>query len=139
MSHTPSMPYTPQGQTDVTPMNHTKVKVTESFTAVAHNNKAYNGYFLLEHMIDQSMYPTKIIYSRSKIMYMLMEIGLDIRVVGSLNVLPMILAALPKASELSELKKGYCPHYCNTQEHQDYKGPFPEPLMYGVDSMGTKE
>ncbi|XP_041361863.1 uncharacterized protein LOC121377830 [Gigantopelta aegis] len=111
----------------------------KGFTAVAHNNKAYDGYFLLEHMIDQSMYPTKIIYSGSKIMYMHLERGLDIRVVDSLNFLPMRLVALPKAFELSELKKGYFPHYWNTQEHQDYKGPFPEPPMYGVDSMGTKD
>jgi hypothetical protein len=32
--------------------------------------KGYDGYFLLEYLIDQSVRPDTIIYSGSKIMYM---------------------------------------------------------------------
>ncbi|XP_041349362.1 uncharacterized protein LOC121368687 [Gigantopelta aegis] len=108
-------------------------------TAIAHNNKAYDAYLLLEYMIDQSMYPQKIIYNGSKIMYLQVERGLNIRIIDSLNFLPMKLAAFPKAFGLTELKKGYFPHYFNTQAHQNYCGPFPEPEMYGVNFMGSKE
>ncbi|XP_041361018.1 uncharacterized protein LOC121377177 [Gigantopelta aegis] len=108
-------------------------------TAIAHNNKAYDAYFLLEYMIDQSMYPQKIIYNGSKIMYLQVERGLNIRIIDSLNFLPMKLAAFPKAFGLTELKKGYFPHYFNTLGNQNYRGPFPEPNMYGVNYMGSKE
>jgi hypothetical protein len=41
--------------------------------------------------------------------------ALDIRVIDSLNFLPMALAKLPACFGISELKKGYFPHLFNTQ------------------------
>ena len=67
--------------------------------------KGYDGYFLLEYLIDQSMRLDKIIYNGSKIMYMTVERNLPIKVIDSLNFLPMKLSALPKAFGLEELKK----------------------------------
>ena len=81
--------------------------------------KGYDGYFLLVYLIDQSMRPDKIIYNGSKIMYMTVERGLHIRVIDSLNFLPMKLSALPKAFGINELKKGWFPHHFNTQENQN--------------------
>ena len=75
------------------------------FKVVAHNMKGYDGYFLLEYLIDQSMRPDKIIYNGSKIMYMTVERGLHIRVIDSLNFLPMTLSALPKAFGINELRR----------------------------------
>ncbi|XP_041376688.1 uncharacterized protein LOC121389144 [Gigantopelta aegis] len=86
-------------------------------------------------MIDQSMYPQKIIYNGSKIMYLQVERGL----IDSVNFLPMKLAAFPRAFGLTELKKGYFPHYFNTLGNQNYCGLFPEPNMYGANYMGSKE
>lgn len=40
------------------------------FKVIAHNMKGYDGYFLLEYLIDHPMRPDKIIYSGSKIMCM---------------------------------------------------------------------
>ena len=71
--------------------------------------KGYDGYFLLEYLIDQSMRADKIIYNGSKIMYMTVERGLHIRVIDSLNFLPMKSSALPKAFGINELKKGFFP------------------------------
>ena len=101
--------------------------------------KGYDGYFLLEYLIDQSMRPDQIIYSVSKIMYMAIEKDLHIKVIDSLNFLPMKLSALPKAFGLEELKKGWFPHFFNTKDHQHYVGPYPEPEYYGHDFMGNKE
>ena len=109
------------------------------FKAVAHNMKGYDGYFLLEYLIDQSMRPTKIIYSGSKIMYMTIELDLHIKVIDSLNFLPMKLSALPYAFGLEELKKGWFPHYFNTRENQNYVGPYPDAQYYGHDFMSEKE
>ena len=86
-------------------------------TNVAHNMKGYDGYFLLEYLIDQSMRPDKIINNGSKIMYMTVERGLHIRVIDSLNFLPMKLSALSKAFGINELKKGWFPHHFNTREN----------------------
>ena len=58
------------------------------FKTVCHNMKGYDGYFLLEYLIDQSMRPDKIIYNGSKIMYMTVEKDLHIKVIDSLNFLP---------------------------------------------------
>ncbi|MCG8048774.1 MAG: DNA polymerase [Candidatus Thiodiazotropha taylori] len=101
--------------------------------------KGYDGYFLLEYLIDQSMRPDKIIYNGSKIMYMTIEKNLHIKVIDSLNFLPMKLSALPKAFGLKELKKGWFPHYFNTRKNQQYVGPYPEPHFYGCDFMGSGE
>jgi len=72
-------------------------------------------------------------------MYMEVAKGLNIRVIDSLNFLPMKLAALPKAFGLTELCKGYFPHFFNTREHQEYVGPYPDPKAYGADFMSTKD
>jgi G:T-mismatch repair DNA endonuclease (very short patch repair protein) len=101
--------------------------------------KGYDGYFLLEYLIDQSMRPTKIIYSGSKIMYMTIELDLHIKVIDSLNFLPMKLSALPNAFGLTELKKGWFPHYFNTAQNQNYVGPYPNARYYGHDFMSEKE
>ncbi len=113
--------------------------IHKDFTAIAHNSKGYDAYFLLEYMIDQSMYPSKIIYNGSKIMYLQLEKGLNIRLIDSLNFLPMKLAQLPEAFGLTELKKGYFPHFFNTKENQHYCGPYPGTDMYGVNYMGSKD
>ena len=56
---------------------------------IAHNMKGYDGYFLLEYLVGQSMRPNKIIYNGSNIMYMTVQIDLHIKVIDSLNFLPM--------------------------------------------------
>ena len=99
--------------------------------------QGYDGVFLLEYLVNNSMRPTKVIYNGSKIMYMEVGRGLNIRVLDSLNFLPMKLAALPKAFGLTELRKGYFPHFFNTREHQRYVGPYPDRKAYGADFMST--
>jgi hypothetical protein len=111
----------------------------EYFKVVAHNMKGYDGYFLLEYLIDNSIRPDKVIFSGSKIMYMTVERDLHIKVIDSLNFLPMKLSTLPKAFGLDELKKGWFPHYFNTKEHQHYVGPYPDVKYYGHDFMSEKE
>ena len=111
----------------------------QHFKVIAHNLKGYDGYFLLEYLIDNSMCPGKIIYNGRKIMYMTVERGLHMQVLDSLNFLPMKLADLPKAFGLTELKKGWFPHYFNRKENQEYVGNYPPPESYGYNFMGTEE
>ena len=109
------------------------------FKTVCHNMKGYDGYFLLEYLINQSMRPDKIIYNGSKIMYMTVEKDLHIKVIDSLNFLPMKLSKLPEVFGLKELKKGWFPHFFNTRENQQYVGPYPDPKYYGCGIMGNEE
>lgn len=101
--------------------------------------QGYDGVFLLEYLVNQSVRPSKVIYNGSKIMYMEVGKGLNIRVLDSLNFLPMKLAALPKAFGISELMKGYFPHFFNKRENQQYVGLYPDSEAYGADFMSTKD
>lgn len=75
--------------------------------------KGYDGYFLLEYFIDQSIRPQKVIYSGSKIMYMEVDNDLQMKVLDILNFIAMKLSPLPKTFEVTELKKaGF--HICST-------------------------
>ena len=99
--------------------------------------QGYDGVFLIEYLVKNSMRPSKVIYNGSKVMYMELGKGLNLRFLDSLNFLPMKLAALPKAFGLEELCKGYFPHFFNTRDHQTYVGPYPDPEAYGANYMST--
>lgn len=51
----------------------------------------------------------------------------------------MKLASLPAAFGLSELCRGYFPHFFNKRENQNLIGSYPEPETYGHDYMSTKD
>ena len=106
---------------------------------MAHNMRGYDGHFLLEYVLSQGIQPDQIIYAGTKIMMMRVGKGLNMRILDSLNYLPMKLSALTKSFGLNELKKGYFPHFFNTGENQNYIGPYPEPRFYGADYMGKSE
>ncbi|XP_062615550.1 uncharacterized protein LOC134277248 [Saccostrea cucullata] len=42
---------------------------------------------------------------------------------------------MPSALELNELKKGYFPHFFNTEQNQNYVGPYPPAAFYNPDEM----
>jgi hypothetical protein len=59
------------------------------------------------------------------------------RFIDSLNFVTSKLAAFPKTFGLTELKKGYFPHYFNTQENQSYIGMIPDKKYYGPNQMSS--
>jgi len=58
-----------------------------------------------------------------------------IRVIDTLNFLPMPLSAFPKTFGITELKKGHFPHLFNTTENWNYQGPLPDLEYYGPGSL----
>ncbi len=105
-------------------------------TAIAHNAKAYDAYFIYDYLMANSIIPEPSIFNGSKIMYMKVGKGLNIRIIDSLNFLPMPLANLPKSFGLKEIKKGFFPHFYNTTEHQQDVLPcLPEIHYYDPDGM----
>ena len=65
--------------------------------------------------------------------------GMNIRLLDSLNFLPMPLAQLPKSFGLEELKKGFFPHFFNTPDNQeDILLNLPDMKYYDPDSMSKE-
>ena len=109
----------------------------KGYTFIAHNSKGYDCHFVLKWLIDQGIKPY-CIYNGAKIMFM--EIPkLSIRFIDSLNFLQMPLKSFPKTFGMSELKKGYFPHYFNKECNKDYVGNIPSKKHYGYNQMKPDE
>ena len=106
---------------------HVKRKVI----CLAHNFKGYDSYFILEQCYKQYMKPQQLV-NGTKILSLLLA-GLTF--LDSLSFLPMPLAAFPKAFGLTELKKGFFPHFFNVKDSQEYVGPIPAPDYYDPNRM----
>ena len=107
-------------------------------TVIAHNMQSYDGIFLLNYMTKNCMKPS-VVFNGAKIMFMKVHSQLNIRILDSLNFLPMRLSKLPAAFGIDELKKGYFPHFFNTEANQNYCGPYPEKSFYGYDQMSESD
>ena len=110
----------------------------KGFTVIAHNARGYDAYFLYDYLMMNGSRPDPVIFSGSKIMYMHIN-SLNMRLVDSLNFLPMPLANLPKSFGLKEKKKGFFPHFFNTKENQYKVLPcLPDMEYYDPDSMSKE-
>ena len=109
----------------------------KGYTFIAHNSKGYDCHFILKWLIDQGIKPY-CIYNGAKIMFM--EIPkLSVRFIDSLNFLQMPLKSFPKTFGMSELKKGYFPHYFNKECNKNYVGTIPSKRNYGYNQMKPDE
>ena len=112
----------------------------KGFTVIAHNAKAYDNYFIYEHLVvEKCMPPDKLIFVGCKIVYMHVGNGLHMRFLDSVNFLPMPLSEIPKSFGLTELHKGYFPHFFNTVENEHVSLPgLPEVKYYSPDTMSSQ-
>ena len=104
---------------------------------IAHNLRGYDGFLLCEHFYKKLLLP-KLILNGAKIMSMELEEA-EIKFRDSLNFLPMPLKAIPKTFDLTELKKGYFPHFFNRKQNQTYVGSLPPVEDYDPDNLSAKE
>ena len=104
---------------------------------IAHNLRGYDGILLCEYFYKQCLLPSLILNGVTIMSMELTEAEIKFR--DSLNFLPMPLKALPKTVGLTELKKGYFPHFFNRKENQHYVDPLPPIENYDPDGMSTKE
>ena len=85
-------------------------------TVICHNFKGYDSYPILQYLHNNAVLP-KVITTGSK--YMSVEVPVcNIRMIDSLNFIPMALADMPKSFGETELAKGYFPHLFNRKENQ---------------------
>ena len=105
----------------------------KNYTFIAHNAKSFDAQFILKYCVENGIKPF-CIYNGTKIMYMQIE-KFKIRFIDSINFIQSRLADFPKTFGLTEMKKGYFPHFFNVPENQDYMGPIPDIKYYGPDQM----
>ena len=91
-------------------------KLNVNFTAIAHNMKSYDGYFILNYIVS-NLLPNErlpeVLLTGGKILVIKFS---KVTIKDSINFIPMALAKFPKTFDLPELKKGYFPHFFNTPE-----------------------
>ena len=92
------------------------------YTAIAHNAKGNDSQFILNYCVDNTLKPYTI-YNGTKLMPLNVA---KIKILDSHNFVASPLSAFPKIFGLNEFKKGYFPHYFNTDENQNYIGPIPD-------------
>ena len=105
----------------------------KNYTFIAHNAKRFDAQFVLRYCVLNGIKPF-CIYNGSKIMYMHVK-DYGIKFIDSLNFVQDKLANFPKTFGLTEMKKGYFPHFFNIPENQDYVGKVPDVKYYGPDQM----
>ncbi|KAK6171965.1 hypothetical protein SNE40_018381 [Patella caerulea] len=113
----------------------TQIKSTQ-IIAVAHNFKGYDGLLMLQTIHDHAIAAPQVIMSGGKVMTVTLG---TVKFVDSLNFLPMPLRDVPKTFGLTELKKGYFPHFFNKPEHYAYVGSYPPAEDYDPDGMSVSE
>lgn len=107
------------------------------YTFIAHNSKGYDGYFLMKYLVENMITP-KITAQGSKLICII-DKDFKQRYIDSLSFLSMKLSDMPEAMGFENDKKGYFPHWFNTQQNQNYIGKYPSPEEYGDRTMMKKE
>ena len=112
-------------------------KEHKNYTAIAHNTKGYDSQFILQYCVENTIKPYTI-YNGTKLMLLEIEC-LKLKIIDSINFIAQPLRSFPKTFGLSELKKGYFPHYFNKKSHQNYIGPLPSKKHYGYNQMKRED
>ena len=108
---------------------------TRPLTVLAHNFQGYVSYPTVDELHRQKQI-IKQVRNGAKVLEL--KVGRLIRSIDSLSFFQMPLAALPKTSGLTELKKGYFSHLFNTPDHQDYVGDLPPKQDYMPEGRSVK-
>ena len=114
------------------PNHHSKNKST--ITVIAHNFQGYDSYPIISCYSAQKRQIEQI---RNGDKVLQLQVG-RIRFIDSLSFFNIPLSSFPKTFGLTELRKGFFPHFFNTPEHQNYVGPLPDRQMYNPDDFYTK-
>ena len=103
-------------------------------STVCHNFQGYDSYPILQYLYKNAIMPM-IIPNGAKTMCLTVE-SCKIKMIDSINFLPMALAKLAAMFGFEELKKGYFQHLFNRKENQYViLDRLPELAYYNLDSM----
>jgi len=110
----------------------------KNHTFLAHYGKDYDFQFIVEWLVAHGVKPS-VIHNGQKIIQLEVKHGYNIRFIDSLSFTLIPLRDFPKTFDLTELAKGYFPHKFNTDENQNYAGPYPDKEYYGYEEMKKKD
>ena len=77
-------------------------------------------------------------HNGQKIIQLMVKHGYNIRFIDSFSFTLIPLKNFPKTFDLTELAKGYFPHKFNTDENQNYVGPYPDKEYYNYNEIKKK-
>ena len=95
----------------------------EKVIVVSHNFKGYVGYFILEELYKQHVTNLSQVVNGAKILSVDIP---NVKFIDSMNFFPMALSNFPKTFGIQVSKKGFFPHFFNTEESQNYVGYMPD-------------
>ncbi len=102
---------------------------------IAHYAKAYDSFLVLDYLHRKNMY---IVPIKTGLKILSLDVNdFKCKFLDSHSFIPMPLTKFPSTFGLTELKKGYFPHFFNTVENQNYNGALPDMRFYGADTMTT--
>ena len=101
--------------------------------AISHNFQGYDGYFVQNYLHENGIVP-EVIMRGAKVLTLNVPF-FDSKFIDSLNFIPMRLADFPQTFGLSELAKGYFPHFFYKKENEHYVGPIPPSSYYNPNGM----
>jgi len=107
--------------------------------AIAHNMKAYDGVFIMNYIVN-NLTPSDglpyVINSGSKLLSISYN---QVKIKDSYSFIPIALSEFPNAFSIKEIKKGFFPHLFNTEQNQNYIGPYPSKEAFGYKFFSTKK
>ncbi|XP_055345700.1 uncharacterized protein LOC129593397 [Paramacrobiotus metropolitanus] len=106
------------------------------FYIIAHNFKAFDGYFILNWLLKNGITPN-VIMNGGKLMQLDVT-EYNIRFRDSINYNPQSLAKWPATFGIPNIGKGTFPHKFNRKENWDMVTPFPDPEEYGFSAVNRK-
>jgi hypothetical protein len=104
--------------------------------AIAHNSRGYDAFFIIDYLHAQGIKPVAVIQMGQKILSFEAK---GVKFLDSLSFLPMPLSNFPKTFNLTEMKKGYFPHFFNREENWNYIGLIPDIRYFNPDAMTTAD
>lgn len=110
----------------------------KGYSVLAHNGRGYDFQIIMEYIYRETTFKPVVVYAGSKIMILTIK-ELRLRFVDSLNFLTMPLASFPKTFGIKELKKGFFPHFFNTEENFNYIGKIPPLRYFGYNNMNPEK
>ena len=118
-------------------LTHFRRPLYRGSTFIAHNSRGFDGYLLLNGMVELGLQPS-IIMQGSKVLCF-EDPDFNLKYIDSLSFLTMRLSAMPKALGFDDQTKGYFPHKFSSEKRLNYKGPYPPPSDYGIERMTDGE
>ena len=109
-------------QTQSHPGGQASCLLHQEAIVIAHNFKGYDGQFILNHLVHTACITPTVIMNGTKILSMQ---ALDLKFLDSYNYLPFALSKMPSAFGLTELKKGYFPHFFQYGTEPELRGTLP--------------